>query len=279
MGKCERPLNGVKTMQNEFKQVDICYKYDGSFYGMLSCVFEAFLKKEIPIQVLSGDDACLFGFKYIETDEEKAKRILKAVLAKINSTALEYVKLSFLASIQGKEIALIHLLKDGFSKGSRFIELIRTGFTPVKSVVVGGVKNEHIKKLEKGISLLTLEAQRFIQFVRFSEVDGALVSIIEPEHNVLPLLADHFVSRFPNEKFLIYDKTHGLGLLYVDKEIKIETIESFELPKFSQEEKNYQKLWRLFYNTIAIQERKNERCRMNFMPKKYWKNMTEFMAD
>ena len=32
---------------------------------------------------------------------------------------------------------------------------------------------------------------------------------------------------------------------------------------------------RRFYDTIAIRERENPRCRMNHMPKKYWKNMVE----
>ena len=34
-------------------------------------------------------------------------------------------------------------------------------------------------------------------------------------------------------------------------------------------------LWKSFYNTIGIKERKNDRCRMNFMPKKYWKYILE----
>ena len=34
-------------------------------------------------------------------------------------------------------------------------------------------------------------------------------------------------------------------------------------------------LWKSFYNTIGIKERKNDKCRMNFMPKKYWKYILE----
>ena len=34
-------------------------------------------------------------------------------------------------------------------------------------------------------------------------------------------------------------------------------------------------MWKTFYNTIGIEERKNNRCRMNFMPKKYWKYILE----
>ena len=36
--------------------------------------------------------------------------------------------------------------------------------------------------------------------------------------------------------------------------------------------------WKDFYKTIGIKERKNDRCRMNFMPKKYWKYILE-MSD
>ena len=39
-----------------------------------------------------------------------------------------------------------------------------------------------------------------------------------------------------------------------------------------------EELWKDFYKIIGINERKNDRCRMNFMPKKYWKYMIE-MSD
>jgi len=261
---------------NDFKGVDICYHYDGSFYGMLSCVFESFEKKEIPIQVTS-DGFSLFAIKYIETDEIKAKRILSAVPEKISREALNYVKLCYLTNIDSKEVALIHFLKEGFDFGAKFIQHIKTGFTPSRRIIAGALENIHLNKMQKGIDLLTLESQRFIQFVRFSDVNGVLVSIIEPENNVLPLMADHFTARFPNEQFLIYDKTHRLGLVYANRQTRLEHIDSYEMPELSRQEKDCQDLWRLFYDTIAIEERRNERCRMNFMPKKYWKNMTEFL--
>ena len=43
----------------------------------------------------------------------------------------------------------------------------------------------------------------------------------------------------------------------------------------TEEEQKYQQLWKLFFKTIAIQERKNARCQMQFMPKKYWQDLIE----
>ena len=39
--------------------------------------------------------------------------------------------------------------------------------------------------------------------------------------------------------------------------------------------KQMQEMWKNFYDTIAIKERFNPRCRMNFMPKRLWSNLPE----
>ena len=41
-------------------------------------------------------------------------------------------------------------------------------------------------------------------------------------------------------------------------------------------EARYRLLWKRFYDTIAIKERYNPKCRMTQMPKRYWGTMTEF---
>jgi len=259
---------------------NICYTYDGTYYGMLSCVFEAFSKKEMPLQidaVTNNQPASLLVSKFIATNGDHAKRILDSIPHKISPLALEYVKLCYLSSVIQKEIALIHLLTEGYHHGHNFIQSIRTGFSPSRKLIASALKNDHIKRLEKGINLLTRDAHMFVQFVRFSEVNGALVSIIEPEHNVLPLLGDHFTSRFKNEQFLIYDKTRSLALIYLNGKLTLEYIDNYQIPLLSDDEKKYQKLWQLFFNAVAIKERVNHRCQTNFLPKKYRSNMTEFM--
>lgn len=44
-------------------------------------------------------------------------------------------------------------------------------------------------------------------------------------------------------------------------------------------EARYRLLWKRFYDTIAIRERENPRCRMTHMPKRYWGTMTEFQGE
>ena len=62
----------------------------------------------------------------------------------------------------------------------------------------------------------------------------------------------------------------------VYEEYKI--INNFSMPAFtlSDEEKKYEELWSTFFKTIAIKERTNKRLQMQYMPKKYWKDLVEF---
>ncbi|MBR3645908.1 MAG: DUF4130 domain-containing protein, partial [Lachnospiraceae bacterium] len=38
---------------------------------------------------------------------------------------------------------------------------------------------------------------------------------------------------------------------------------------------DYEELWKVFFETIGIEARKNEKCQNNHLPKWYRKNMTE----
>ena len=41
----------------------------------------------------------------------------------------------------------------------------------------------------------------------------------------------------------------------------------------------YRHLWKRFYDTIEIKERRNPKLRMSNMPKRYWETMTEFQDE
>ena len=65
----------------------------------------------------------------------------------------------------------------------------------------------------------------------------------------------------------IYDKINVYIINADDIDINIKD--------YSNNEKQIQDLWKTFYKTVSIKERRNDRCRMTFMPKKYWKYIIE----
>ena len=93
---------------------------------------------------------------------------------------------------------------------------------------------------------------------------------------MLPLLRQHFCSRFAKETFLLYDRTHKEALCHENGAWQLIHLEDLTLNAPDQREENYRSLWRQFYDTIAIKERYNPKLRISNMPKRYWENMTEF---
>ena len=214
---------------------EIIYQYDGSFEGLLCCVFESYTQKERPTAILrDGDDEpSLFEIRAVRTNEQHARRIYR-----------------FIAKFYREGAPLLTRLSD-----DTFLPLLRA-----------------VRHLSGEVELLR-------GFVRFSEFDGVLGAEIEPKNRVLPLLRHHFCERYHNETFFIYDRTHQEALLYSGGVSRIVPLEHFEMAQPDEQEAGYRRLWRRFYDTIAIEARKNEKLRMTHMPKRYWNTMTEFQNE
>lgn len=244
---------------------DVIYSYDGSFDGLLCCVFESYDKGEIPMGIILEDQAPLqlFGHKTIRTDSQKAHRVLASIPAKMGSPALRFVKHAFLTCLDQKELTLLHFLRLGYRHGPSVLNMLT---------------NETVNTLFNAVKHLERESHLLTGFLRFSVFDNVLVGEIEPKNFVLPLLAKHFCERYPEERFLIHDKAHGMGLVYQPYKSAVIPIDILEMPEADEEERMFRKLWKQFYDTVAIQGRFNPKCRMSHMPKRYWKYMTELAS-
>lgn len=244
-------------------QSDLIYRYDGSFDGLLCCVFESYEKKELPMDILLPDAAqpMLFSIKEIPTDMQKARRVLDSIPKKIGASALNFVRHAFLTCLVQKELHILLFLRLGYRHGPSVMNMLT---------------DDVVNKLTKAVKHLERESHLLKGFLRFSIFNNILVGEIEPKNFVLPLLSQHFCERYPEERFLIHDKTHGMGLVYQPYQSAVIPIEALELPEADEEEQSFRELWQLFYDTIAIQGRYNPQCRMSHMPKRYWKYMTEF---
>lgn len=246
-----------------FNQSNLIYSYDGSFDGLLCCVFESYDKKEIPLDILppNTSQTLLFATKRITTDAQKANRVSRSIPEKMDLDTLDFVRHAFLTCFPQKELYILLFLRLGYRYGPAVMNMLT---------------NDVVNTLVKVVKHLSNESHLLKGFVRFSILNNVLVAEIEPKNYVLPLLTQHFCARFPEERFLIYDKTHTMALVYQPYQSAIIPIEELELPEADEEEQAFRELWQIFYNTIEIQGRHNPKCRMSHMPKRYWKYMTEF---
>ena len=133
------------------------------------------------------------------------------------------------------------------------------------------------------------EQLRMKQFIRFQKAkDGTYLAVVSPDHNVLPLIIDHFQDRFNDQPWLIYDAKRHYGYYYDGTAAPIritfedEAAVPFDLTNgkldtdvLSSDDALFQQLWRTYFKAICIKERMNPRKQLSDMPRRYWKYMTE----
>lgn len=245
-----------------FDRSDVIYHYDGSFDGLLCCVFECYAKNELPVEILSPEIArtSLFPGKEIDTDVHKARRVLVSIPEKMGHDALEFVRNAYLTCLVQKELYILRFLRLGYLHGPSVMDMLT---------------DETVNILFKAVNHLKKESHQLKGFLRFSVYQDVLLGQIEPKNQVLPLLTQHFCQRYREERFFIYDKTHSMALAYEPYQSSIIKVENLMLSEPDEKEKSFRELWRLFYDTIEVEGRHNPRCRMSHMPKRYWKHMTE----
>ena len=245
-----------------YQRSNIIYLYDGSFEGFLSCVFESFLCRKRPYDIVSEDtsEPSLMEQQWIDTDMQRAQRVRNGIGKKISEEALYLVTNGFSTCLPQRELLLLDFIHLGFERGKNVCELLT---------------DPTVHALKKAVLFLKRESHLYLEFIRFSEYDKGLVSVIEPKNRVLPTIAAHFCDRFHNELFVIYDKTHRSALIHKPPKWAIVDLDDFIEPDADETEQFYRELWGTYFDAIAIRERINPRCQMSHMPKRYWKHMTE----
>ena len=246
----------------------ICCQYDGSFSGFLSCVFDCYVNREEPVEFRTPEDMCcsLYPLRTVETDEAHAQRVYRSFAGKLGREGRELAVRGFLTCLPERELWLWRLIRKGYCQGPAFT---RDLTDPV------------VDRVRKAVQHLNHEAHQYTGFVRFSDLEGVLVGEIEPKNRVLPLLRPHFCGRFPQENFVLHDRTHHEALFHQPgpENWSILPVEDFSPHPAGETERFFRQLWRTFYDAIAIEGRCNPKCRMTHMPKRYWAMMTEFQKD
>ena len=241
----------------------IDYIYDGTFEGLLTCVYHHYYTDRANgIYTKDHYQAnMLCSYMEVDTDPEKAERVYDAIANKISDYDLRSVYKVFLSGAPNKEMIILKYLVFGFRKGRA-----------VSSLHGNSIVNDFQAVLKK----VSVETERMLQFVRFSVMEGnILYAEVEPDHDVLELIHTHFCDRFKNDPFIIRDVRRNKAMIAYQKHWYISTFDDSMVPALSSEETEYRRLWKTFFDNIAIKERKNARCQRQFMPQRYWKHLTE----
>ena len=253
----------------------IIYSFDGTMDGLLTAVFEAFSLHEEPEQLLKEGDAlplfCDYNYQ-VTTDEEKARRVWTGLEKRLSREAMKLISVSWLSELQELNTPLFLYICKVFRQGD-----ISRNFADPDVLTVTNIARRVLH-----------EQLRMKQFIRFQKAkDGTYLAVVAPDHNVLPLITDHFSDRFNDQPWLIYDARRHYGFHYDGQQVIRITFEDegavpFDLTNgklqtdvLSSDDQLLQDLWRTYFKAICIKERMNPRKQLSDMPRRYWKYMTE----
>jgi len=239
------------------------YLYDGSFEGLLTCVYDHYYVEKAD-DIYKKDEyqaSMLKGFRETKTDTEKADIVYTAIAAKISAYDLKRVYKVFMSAESDKENRILNYLRLGFRIGGSV------------SMLYGHPAVYDVLTVEKRVNN---EIHRLKGLIRFSELTGGvLYSDIEPDHDIVEFLSDHFCDRYKNEPFIIHDVRRNKALVAYRGEWYVTFFTQEDVPSLSDEETNYRKLWKQYFDNMAIKQRINPGCQKNMMPVRYWKHLTE----
>ncbi|ALB44419.1 MULTISPECIES: TIGR03915 family putative DNA repair protein [Clostridium] len=242
------------------------YLYDDTFEGLLTSIYDAFYSNGSPPTSIYGKSQTntpllLGNIVEISTDINKFKKVKNAIINKINFLSLKKIYFAFLSNYEDKGIIIFNYLKIAFKLGPDVHDFLNIDVIRLVDNITKKVLNE---------------CHRFEGFIRFNQIEEKLLySSIEPDNDILELIGDHFKNRFPREYFIIHDISRQKALIYNTNfyEIIDMDIETYEKLKFHNDE--YTDLWKTYFKSTTIQERKNLKLQCRMMPKRYWKHILE----
>ncbi len=251
----------------------LVYRYDDTFEGLLSAVFEAYRTRRFPDRVIGASvNPPLFTEECVEvaTDREHAGRVWTALRKKLGRNLSNMVTHLWLSEVDGADDLLFRYIRKVFDHREKvYLNFADPEVLRVKQIAQKVSKEGHYMR----------------QFIRFQKGgDQTFFAAVSPDCNALPLTVNYLRERFADQKWIVYDTRRNYGYYYdLKKVIEI----SFEEMDFlnedgkvdekllAEDEKLFQQLWKNYFKALTIKERINPSLHRKNMPRRFWKYLTE----
>ena len=249
------------------------YTYDGTFEGLLTVLFRIYDRRSAPntIQPENVAQGGLFAQAVaVETDEALATRTWDGLLRFMPEPARARLYHVFLSEDPERELLIF-----------RYADMaLRTGRD-----ISENYADATVRRCQRLAQQLFREKHRMEAFVRFEKTQDELFhSTIEPDFDVLPLIASHFTKRYADQRWLIFDKKRRYGLYYDLTRTDIVAFETdgaaprrgeVSATVLDEREPLFKILWQAYFDHVNIPERKNLKLHYRHIPRRYWKYLSE----
>jgi len=247
------------------------YRFDGSFAGFLCAVAACLDAGERQAEfVRDGEEQAVGLFageiRQVATLRECALAFRQCFVERVSAEAFATVRYAFHSQKPGIELLLWRYISMGLELGGR---------------LCGMLAEEPVHAVNRIARQVSHEAHKYKGFVRFRDLEaGFLYAQIEPQADILSLIAPHFVARVGDRPWMIYDLRRRQAALYdLNSWRLVRDLELTAEPTLSAGEHDYAALWQRYFQRHAIQERHNPRLQQKHVPLRYRKHLTEFKTE
>lgn len=263
----KKPL--LDSFEVFFMVVYTCYD---KFEDMMTCIYDAWASglghKNVKLKTEPFGNLELFC-KYIQVDADpqKTASVVCSIQKKISFEAYQMV-FRCAASCHEEKLDIIYrFLLLGFAYGPKVLHMLQHPAVMAIFEINHKVSNE---------------THLFREFLRFqSMANGVLAAHIEPRSDILTFLAPLFADRMPSENWIMIDDNRKTAVVHpADHDFYLTLLSEEELQYLSELRDNadpFVGLWKGFFETIGIEQRKNVKCQRNHLPLWYRKHVTEFL--
>ena len=121
----------------------------------------------------------------------------------------------------------------------------------------------------------------YLGFLRFIEIPGKiLLARYAPKPRLTELIMPHFVERFPEERFVIWDTVRNVAGIHIPGQnyIMLNLTESQVaiLKEYTEDNMQAENMWRAFVESISIKDREKKKLQQNNIPLHFRTYMPEF---
>lgn len=260
-------------MWNGMKYILQC---EDSIEGIFSAVYAAWELKHghenTMIQVLGREEYNLELFaEYISLmpDSGKAEKVLNTVRRTCSDMVYESL---FRAACA-----------DAPDKGDAIYRYIQVALRMGKQVANHLADPAVMRVMELSRAVGNAE-HHYLGFLRFIEIPGKiLLARYEPKHRLTELIMPHFVDRFPEERFVIWDTVRNIAGIHIPGQphilMKLSENQAAVLMDYTEDNRNAEQMWKMFVECISIKEQENKKLQRNNIPLHFRTFMPEFQEE
>ncbi len=246
------------------------YTCQPDYESMLTCIYEAWASgrghANIRLAVEPIEQYHLFDeYIHVDGEETKAEKVSRALCEQISGQFYWDISYALLSFEEDTLDTVYRMMILGFHFGPKAADM---------------VQYREVTRFYEIRKLVSREVHSFREFLRFYKVnDSVYVAHFEPRSRVIMPVATHFADRMPSENWMIIDDVHKEAIVHPkDEECYMRILAEDELQALlsTEQEDFYTRLWRNYFHTMGIQQRKNRACQNNHFPLWMRKHVTEF---